>query len=48
MKDFQVYDLPLNYLIQGVGPLRPREYSISSAPGTQTLDLTAAITEYDT
>jgi len=40
--------LPLPYLIQGVGRQRPREFSISSEPGSQTVDLTVAITEYET
>ncbi len=36
------------YLIQGVGRQKQREFSISSAPGQPTVDLTVAITEYET
>lgn len=40
-------EVPLEYLIQGIGRQRPREYSISSAFSSD-VDLTVAITEYET
>ena len=53
-KDFGVTNqIPLAYLIQGIGRQRPREFSISSAYSTDgedqvKVDLTMAVTEYET
>lgn len=53
-KDFGITnEVPLAYLIQGIGRQRPREYSISSsyrtdARGQAVVDLTMLVTEYET
>lgn len=48
-KDFGITtQVPLEYLIQGIGPQRPREFSISSAYDGKQIDLTVAITEFQT
>ena len=51
--DFGVTNhVPLEYMIQGIGRQRPREFSISSpyggVGGSGEIDLTVAITEYET
>ena len=41
--------IPIEYLIEGIGKQRPREFSISSTSSQQsTVDLTVAMTEYQT
>ena len=53
-KDFGISsEVPLAYLIQGIGRQRPREFSISSAYSTDAdgkvaVDLTMLVTEFET
>ena len=53
-KDFEITtQVPLDYLVQGIGRQKPREFSISSAPRRNNADqlvtdLTVAITEFET
>ena len=41
-------EVPLGYLIQGIGKQKPREFSISSAYNASVIDLTVAITQFET
>lgn len=41
-------EVPLDYLIQGIGKQKPREFSISSAYNSSSIDLTIAITQFET
>lgn len=41
-------EVPLGYLIQGIGKQRPREFSISSTYNALAIDLTIAITQFET
>ena len=54
-RDFEITgdQVPLDYIIQGIGRQKPREFSISSAArrsdnGDLVIDLTVAITEFET
>jgi sulfite reductase alpha subunit-like flavoprotein len=40
--------VPLAYLIQGIGRQKPREFSISSANNGEFCDLTMAVVKYET
>jgi len=47
--DFGVTNqVPLPYLIQGIGRQKPREFSISSAHNGKFCDLTMAVVKYET
>ena len=47
--DFGVTNqVPLAYLIQGIGRQKPREFSISSAPNDKSCDITMAVVKYET
>ncbi|KAI0241496.1 NAPDH-dependent diflavin reductase [Massospora cicadina] len=48
LADFRSYKVPLDYLLDVFAPIRPRSFSIASAPGAATLDLMIGIVEYRT
>lgn len=46
--DFQPCKMPVHYLIDGLRPIRQREYSISSYQITDSVSITVAMVEYKT